>query len=151
MHFITNGYKHFSKTNLTDPRQLVPKQIMFFTLVSHQWIFYTWPVDFLQNLVLIWSFYFVSPRSSRLNTSTAACSDWDSSLVDTCHVTRDKTKPWTRAEYQGRARIKQSYNSTMPSKRLSKSLVNLSKYINICFPRRTLFASFFLFFCLFFV
>ena len=24
MHFITNGYKHFSKTNSTDPRQRVP-------------------------------------------------------------------------------------------------------------------------------
>ena len=24
MHFITNGFKHFSKTNSTDPRQRVP-------------------------------------------------------------------------------------------------------------------------------
>ena len=28
MHFITNGYKHFSKTNSTAPRQRVPLNII---------------------------------------------------------------------------------------------------------------------------
>ena len=28
MHFITNGYKHFSKTNSTDPRQRVPLSLL---------------------------------------------------------------------------------------------------------------------------
>ena len=52
MHFITNGCKHFSKTNSSDPRQRVPKGkkrihsylnvlITFFGIVRHCLISYS--------------------------------------------------------------------------------------------------------------
>ena len=33
MHFMTNGYKRFSKTNSTDPRQRVPLTYYFFNFL----------------------------------------------------------------------------------------------------------------------
>ena len=35
MHFITNGFKHFTKTNSSDPRQHVPLTHRMCVYVSH--------------------------------------------------------------------------------------------------------------------
>ena len=55
IHFVTNGFKRFSKTNSTDPRQRVPLRLNPFTLKmwTHIWI----------------KFHITYHRTSKTNTS----------------------------------------------------------------------------------